>query len=98
MLAFSPREWQAVMQFLNLAVLLTSFHKPRLHSIITFRMIKISLEHGICGISAFAFAIYGTLLLGEPFNDIEQGHKIGRLALGIMKRLNAVEVSSAEND
>ena len=61
-------------------------------------MIKISLEHGLCGLSAFAFALYGTVLLGEPFNDIEQGHKMGRLALGIMKRLNAMEVSSAKND
>jgi len=55
-------------------------------------MVKMSIEHGICNISAFAFACYGALLINEPCYDIEGGHMMGRVATEMTAKLGADEV------
>ena len=60
-------------------------------------MIKMSIEHGICNISAFAFACYGCVLINEPFSDIEGGHMMGRVATEMTAKLGAVEVRGSNN-
>jgi len=47
--------------------------------------VKMSMEHGISNISAFAFACYGAYLVGID-RDIEGGHMMGRVATEMTKR------------
>ena len=80
------------MQFMNLVILMGFVTKPKLNIIIIFRMVKMSIEHGICNMSAFAFACYGTLLVNAPFSDVEGGYSMGRVATEMTEKLGAVEV------
>ena len=82
------------MQFMNHALTMTFVAKPLLNPIIVLRMVKMSIEHGICNISAFAFACYGAWLVNIPFSDVEGGHRMGRVAIEMMEKLGAVEVCS----
>ena len=82
----------AAMQFLNHALSLTYICNPSLNPIIVFRMVKLSIQHGVCNISAFAFACYGGWLVSAPCSDFEGGYRMGRVATEMMKRLNATEV------
>ena len=75
------------MQFMNHALTMTFITRPMLNPILVFRMVKMSIEHGICNISAFAFACYGAWLVSEPSFDVEGAHSIGRVATEMMKRL-----------
>ena len=83
---------QAAMQFMNHALTMTFIAKPNLNPIVVFRMVKMSIEHGNCNVSAFAFACYGAWLVSEPNYDFDGGHKMGCVATEVMKRLGAFEV------
>lgn len=80
------------MQFLNHALTMTFIAKPLLNPIIVLRMVKMSVEHGVCNISAFAFACYGAWLVSEPTCDVERGHRMGKVATEMAERLGAFEV------
>jgi len=83
----------AAMQFMNHALTMTFIAKPLLNPIIVLRMVRMSIEHGMCNISAFAFACYGAWLVSEPTCDIEGGHRMGRVATEMMKQLGAAEMT-----
>lgn len=54
----------AAMEFLQSVVSAASNSSdPRMAVIIMSRLVKISLEYGLCDVSAFAFASYGSLLV-----------------------------------
>ena len=78
------------MQFLNHALTMTSIAKPLLMPIIGLRMVKMSIQYGICKTSAFAFACYGVFLVCEPSCDVEGGHMMGRVATEMTEKLGAV--------
>ena len=82
----------AAMQFYNHCLSMSFVAEPLLNPLLVFRMVKMSIEHGITNISAFAFACYGAWLVSEPHCDIEEGHLMGRVAIEMMKRLEAVEM------
>ena len=63
-----------------------------LNPILVFRMVKMSIEFGVCNISAFAFGCYGAWLVSDPHSDFEGGYSMGRVATEMMKRLGATEV------
>ena len=50
---------QAAMQFMNHGLTMSFAAQPLLNPILVFRMVKMSIEHGVCNMSAFAFACYG---------------------------------------
>jgi len=81
----------ASMQFLNLIVNAAYFVEPLLAPILVFRMMRLSIEHGMCNISAFAFGFYGAWLVSDTNADFEGGHRMGRLAIILMHRLEASE-------
>eukprot|EP00580_Thalassiosira_gravida_P012547 CAMPEP_0201652466 /NCGR_PEP_ID=MMETSP0493-20130528/44491_1 /ASSEMBLY_ACC=CAM_ASM_000838 /TAXON_ID=420259 /ORGANISM="Thalassiosira gravida, Strain GMp14c1" /LENGTH=707 /DNA_ID=CAMNT_0048128981 /DNA_START=804 /DNA_END=2927 /DNA_ORIENTATION=- len=83
----------AAMQFMNHALTMTFIAKPLLNPIIVLRMVRMSIEHGICNISAFGFACYGAWLVSEPSCDVEGGHRMGRVAIEMMKQLGAAEMT-----
>ncbi len=84
----------AAMQFLNHALSLSFVFKPILNPIVVFRMVKISIQYGVCNLSAFAFACYGGWLVSSPSSDFDGGHTMGRVANDLMKRLDATEVGT----
>ena len=80
------------MQFMNHALIMAYNAKPMLSPILVFRMVRLSILHGICNISCFAFGCYGGWLVSEPSWDVEGGHSMGRVATEMMNKLGAVEV------
>eukprot|EP00804_Cyclotella_cryptica_P027830 CCRYP_009244-RA/>CCRYP_009244-RA protein AED:0.13 eAED:0.13 QI:0/0.87/0.66/1/0.25/0.22/9/246/899 len=82
----------AAMQFLNHLLYLAYVSKPALAPIISFRMVEISIKYGICNITPFAFGVYGAFLVSAISADSEGGYRMGRVAMELMKRMNAIEI------
>ena len=80
------------MQFLNHALTSSYQVKPMLNPILVFRMVKMTILHGIYNVSCFAFACYSAWLVTEPTFDVEGGHFYSRVALDMMKKIDAVEM------
>lgn len=80
------------MQFLNHLLYQVYASKPAMAPIIAFRMVEISIEHGVCNITPFAFGVYGAFLVSTAVSDNEGGYRMGRVATELMKRLNAIEI------
>eukprot|EP00804_Cyclotella_cryptica_P017947 CCRYP_001294-RA/>CCRYP_001294-RA protein AED:0.11 eAED:0.11 QI:0/1/0.75/1/0.57/0.5/8/387/881 len=82
----------ASMQFLNHLLYLAYIANPPLGPIISFRMVEMSIEYGVCNITPFAFAVFGARLVSTSNPDNEGGYRMGRVAMKLMKRLNAIEM------
>eukprot|EP00804_Cyclotella_cryptica_P016554 CCRYP_004743-RA/>CCRYP_004743-RA protein AED:0.15 eAED:0.15 QI:0/1/0.75/1/0.28/0.37/8/0/861 len=82
----------ASMHFLNHLLYLAYIAKPPLAPIISFRMLEVSIEYGVCNITPFAFGVYGAFLVSAVNADHEGGYRMGNLAMALMKRLNAIEM------
>ena len=63
---------------------------PALFPIIVLRQVRLALEHGNTGASAFGYTLYG-LLRVAVLGDIEGGYEFGRLAARILERFSAKE-------
>ncbi len=61
---------------------------PELMSLITFKMVSLSVAHGYTPISAHAYASYGLILCGD-IGDIDAGYRFGQLALHLLDRFDA---------
>eukprot|EP00804_Cyclotella_cryptica_P005744 CCRYP_000079-RE/>CCRYP_000079-RE protein AED:0.10 eAED:0.10 QI:211/1/0.88/1/0.5/0.33/9/0/1307 len=81
----------AAMQFLNHLLYQAYFAKPELSPFISFRMVEMSIEYGVCNITPFAFSVYGAFLV-SAINDNEGGYRMGRVAMELMKKMNAIEI------
>lgn len=80
------------MQFLNHLLYLAYVAKPALAPIISFRMVENSIKYGICNITPFAFGVYGAFLVSAINADNEGGYRMGRVAMELMQRMNAIEI------
>ena len=47
---------------------------PRFARIFITRMVKISLEYGLCDVTPFAFVLYGSMLVHGQFKGKPWGH------------------------
>ena len=83
------------MKFLNDALLVAYVVMPELCPIVVFRMVRISINHGVCDVSAFAFGCYGAWLVNPSNSDYEKGYRMGKVALSQLSRLNTKEVGSS---
>lgn len=63
---------------------------PELYSLVILKMVQLSVQHGHSLQSATAYASYGLILSGVV-GDIDAGYEFGRLALGLVERLNLAE-------
>ncbi|MBD0302803.1 MAG: AAA family ATPase, partial [Tolypothrix sp. T3-bin4] len=63
---------------------------PTLLPLIAFKQVILSVKHGNCAESIYAYAIYGLILCGVV-GDIESAYEFGQLALKLVERLNAKE-------
>ena len=82
----------AAMQFLNHVLSVSYIVRPHHNPIMVFRMINLTIEHGLCNISPFAFGCYGAWLVSPLNLDFEGGHIMGRIATAMMNQLGASEI------
>ncbi|MBC7174442.1 MAG: AAA family ATPase, partial [Polyangiaceae bacterium] len=81
----------AAMTILQSAASCAYFAEPKLVPLIACTMVRLSLEHGNCGRSAYGYALYGLALAG-PLHRIEEGYAFGELALAVLERYPAREL------
>jgi predicted ATPase len=79
------------MQFLNHMLIVTYTAKPPLNPIVVFRMMKMSVDFGVCNISAIAFSCYGAWLASSLNDDYDAAFAMGRFASELMKKLSGAE-------
>jgi predicted ATPase/signal transduction histidine kinase/FixJ family two-component response regulator/tRNA A-37 threonylcarbamoyl transferase component Bud32 len=66
---------------------------PQLLPLILCKQVELSIEYGNASSSPFAYANYGLLLCGVV-GDIDSGHQFGQLALNLLPKLNAREITA----
>ncbi|MBD2449773.1 AAA family ATPase [Nostoc sp. FACHB-152] len=66
---------------------------PALFPLLIFKQIKLSVQYGNASLSSFAYLNYGVILCCV-IEDIESGHKFGKLALLILNKFNTKEIEA----
>ena len=67
------------------------FAVPNLVPVLVFKMVKMTVKHGLSVKSPFSFAAYG-YILSAHLKQIEKGSKMGDIAIQLARKLNAEEV------
>ena len=80
----------AAMRLMSTVSAAAYFALPELYPLLVFKQVNLSVRYGNANSSAFAFAAYGSILCGV-IGDIENGYKFGKLAIRLVRRLNARE-------
>ena len=78
----------SAMQIMNVLFSSVFCKQPLLAPLLATRMIRLSLEHGLCAVSSVAFAVYGILLVSNH-STIEEGTQMGELSFKIMDRFKS---------
>ncbi|MDJ0554948.1 MAG: AAA family ATPase [Microcoleaceae cyanobacterium MO_207.B10] len=65
---------------------------PQFLPLIVCKQIKLSLEYGNASWSAFSYSLYGTILCAI-LDDIDSGYQFGKLALSLLSKFNAKELT-----
>ncbi|EQA47181.1 AAA ATPase domain protein [Leptospira broomii serovar Hurstbridge str. 5399] len=58
---------------------------PNLFPIIVFNMIKTSLKHGSSPVTAYAFCVYGLILI-SAVGDLQAGYEFGKMSLRLIEK------------
>lgn len=80
----------ACMQVINLVISSSFMMRPNLVMLLVFRAMRITLDHGLCAISAMIFGVYG-IILASTAKQIGRATRFGDLALSLVERFDAVE-------
>jgi len=80
------------MRFLNHMLIVTYTSNLSLNPIVVFRMVRMTVDFGVCNISAIAFACYGAWLASSLNDDYEGAFTMGRVASDLMKKLGSAEI------
>jgi predicted ATPase/signal transduction histidine kinase/tRNA A-37 threonylcarbamoyl transferase component Bud32 len=83
----------AAIRMLSSMVTPTFVAAPTLYLLTMLLQVKLSIQYGNAPFSTFAYASYG-LILQDTAQDIEASYQFGKLALSLMERLNAVELTA----
>ncbi|MBD2776772.1 AAA family ATPase [Iningainema sp. BLCCT55] len=86
-------EQLAIMRIVSSVMPAIYIASPILYPLMILSQVNASIQHGNAPFSAFFYASYGVILNGIV-QDIEAADLIGRLALGLMKKINAKEIKS----
>jgi len=78
-------ELQAAMQMLSVCQTPTYFTDANLWCFLACRMVKVSIEHGICGASAHGYAYLGTIL-GPVFHRYSEGYRFAKLGCDLVEK------------
>jgi signal transduction histidine kinase len=76
-------ELQAAMLVFSILAEITWFTEFHLHCMLLCRTVNISMQHGVSGASAHAYASLGALL-GPVFHRYREGYRLGRLACDLV--------------
>jgi predicted ATPase len=93
-LGLSPlRDWRkaAVLRIMQLVFPSVMRGCPKLAPVLACRCIKITLKHGLCGMSCAAFGAFG-LVLTHPLGFVEEGNKYARIGMKILEKYSADEM------
>ncbi|XYI03780.1 AAA family ATPase [Sorangium sp. So ce1128] len=77
--------WQATMDVLTALVIPAAYSDEQLLCLVVCRMVNLSLEHGNCDGSCFAYGFLG-ILLGPFFGDYPTGFRFGKLGLELLEK------------
>ena len=80
----------AAMQLLKLIAIYAYMGRADFFPLAVFRMVQLSLRHGISAVSTDAFGKYALLLCGT-MQKFGEGYRYGQLALAILNRFQAKE-------
>lgn len=61
---------------------------PNLFPIIVFNMIRTSLKYGNSPVTAYAFCVYGLILI-SAVGDLQAGYEFGKMSLRMMEKFEA---------
>jgi predicted ATPase len=66
---------------------------PELFPLVVLKQVNLSIKHGNASVSPYGYANYGLFLCGVG-GDIDSGYRFGQLALSLVSKLNAKEISA----
>ena len=66
-------------------------HRTRLFCLVTIRMVKVSIQHGLTGRSAFGYVTWGLLLAGA-FHRYGDGYRFAKLACDLVAKHGFIAV------
>ncbi len=84
---------QAGMQVLSEVALPAYFIDTRLFCLVTIRMVKVSIQHGLTGRSAFGYVTWGFLLAGA-FHRYGDGYRFAKLACDLVAKHGYIAVKA----
>ncbi len=84
---------QAAMQVLSEVALPAYFIDTRLFCLVTIRMVKVSIQHGLTGRSAFGYVTWGFLLAGA-FHRYGDGYRFAKLACDLVAKHGYIAVKA----
>jgi predicted ATPase len=84
-------EKNAAMRILSDISSASFFAVPNLVPLLAFKMIRLTITHGLSKKSPFSFAAYG-YILSVFLNEIDKGISFGEIALHLAKKINAEEL------
>eukprot|EP00581_Thalassiosira_minuscula_P014826 CAMPEP_0183723104 /NCGR_PEP_ID=MMETSP0737-20130205/14816_1 /TAXON_ID=385413 /ORGANISM="Thalassiosira miniscula, Strain CCMP1093" /LENGTH=1533 /DNA_ID=CAMNT_0025953355 /DNA_START=8 /DNA_END=4609 /DNA_ORIENTATION=- len=83
-----------LMQFYNQVCHLSYFVNAPMLKWFAYKIAELSLEHGFCKFSAIGLMRYAMVLSGKLLDDVKIGYKVGKMALKLLDRFDAIDVVS----
>jgi len=87
-------EKNAAMRILSDISSASFFAVPNLVPLLAFKMIRLTIHHGLSRKSPFSFAAYG-YILSAFLNEIDKGISFGEIALHLAKKIHAEELTGS---
>ncbi len=78
-------DWRATMEVMSELMPPAGFYAPNLLDLILLRMVNLSLEHGNCDASCFAYSSI-TMVLGFRFDDYKTSLRFGQLSYDLVEK------------
>jgi predicted ATPase/signal transduction histidine kinase/GAF domain-containing protein len=78
-------ELHAAMQIFSILAEITWFTEFHLHCMLVCRTVNISMQHGVSGAAAHAYACLGAFI-GPVFHRYREGYRLGRLACDLVEK------------
>ena len=76
------------MKFLDVIFTYMYIVFPKKLPLVSCRMVTLSIQHGFCRETAFGLLSYGLSLM-SILHDIDEGHRLSKMSLLVLKRFNA---------
>ncbi|MEH2200048.1 trifunctional serine/threonine-protein kinase/ATP-binding protein/sensor histidine kinase [Nostoc sp.] len=86
----------AMMQLLSSIITTTYISAPLLLPFVILTQVKLSINQGNTGLSAFGYSVYGVLLI-NILGDLDGAYDFGQLALQLVAKLNARSIQPKVN-